>query len=1092
MSTAVRHTLCAVVILLLFMASAPAHRGEAAATASSGADASDLCFAEHLERDAGDTPRTICAADLDGDHDLDLAVTNQGGNDISILVGDGDGTFLAPAHYAVGYAPIAVCAADLDGDDDIDLAVANNGSVDVSVLINNGDGTYQAAVNYDALTEPVSICAADIDGDSDIDLVVGGHPSEAIMFRQGFIVLRNNGNGTFQPYTTQSTGFSPQECITMDDFDGDGDMDAAIALAGGPVIIRMNDGNGEYPYPESSSYDLGYHPMRICSADLDGDEDIDLAVTCGRLDADSMVEGVTVVINNGGGTFQESAHYPVGHNFAEQLSSICTADLNGDNRADLVVTDPNGQSISILINNGDGTFRSSLDFTVVACPVSVCAAGLDGDNDLDLVMADSCGNNVSVLLNCLDPETPYADVDVLPGQCPNLLNMRNLHDRTRDVTPLSAMVAPASSIPVALAGGPFLDIRDIDPTAVSLGGVQLQSHKYADVTGSVPRETPCDCWGAAADGYVDLILNFDKAAVLAALDPEGDREQRTLDLTAHMKDGRVLDGRDCLTVIGGKPRDPDVARLGNISNDAVRSDFRNELEHMTAIDADDLDSIITAVMYAFHVPGVAAHLLLNDETIWSGTYGYADLESMTPVEDTTMFFLASVSKPFVGVALLQLWENGEFDLDDDINSYLPSTLQIRNPHWPDKAITFRMVMTHTSSLGIDQMLLEPYWVCGTDSPIPLGSFLTDFLTPGGAHYSVAHFETYAPGEGYRYSNVNAALAAYLLEAITGTPFDQYCEDSIFTPLGMNNTSWTLAGSNPDNLAMPCYWDTDPEGLDSMWFAVGHCGRVDYPAHRLRSSANDLSRFLRAMLGRGRWGEVQILDSASVDSMATDYVSDLVPWYPDGIGLFLSEQVDDFGWSRWGHSGAMPGAATAFGFCEARNSGEVVLLNLGAGEMNGDYGPSQTASEMIQEAVRAFCRAYDSDADDVPDVSDNCIATPNPGQEDADTDGIGDLCDNCAQTFNPDQADSNIDGHGDACDCICPRQADFDGDGFLDALDLNALIDALFFGGINPQDADCPTTRGDFDNSGFPDALDLNALIDHLFFGGVGPADPCSP
>ena len=76
-------------------------------------------------------------------------------------------------------------------------------------------------------------------------------------------------------------------------------------------------------------------------------------------------------------------------------------------------------------------------------------------------------------------------------------------------------------------------------------------------------------------------------------------------------------------------------------------------------------------------------------------------------------------------------------------------------------------------------------------------------------------------------------------------------------------------------------------------------------------------------------------------------------------------------------------------------------------------------------------------------------------------------------------------------CDCPYQSDFDANGILDALDLNELIDILFFGGVNPQDPLCPTTRGDFDNSGVPDALDLNDLIDHLFFGGTPPVDPCA-
>ena len=86
----------------------------------------------------------------------------------------------------------------------------------------------------------------------------------------------------------------------------------------------------------------------------------------------------------------------------------------------------------------------------------------------------------------------------------------------------------------------------------------------------------------------------------------------------------------------------------------------------------------------------------------------------------------------------------------------------------------------------------------------------------------------------------------------------------------------------------------------------------------------------------------------------------------------------------------------------------------------------------------------------------------------------------------------VEGVISATLCDCPFQADFDENTLLDALDLNAVIDVLFFGGTNPQDPQCPTTRTDFNCDTFPDALDLNDMIDHLFFGGPPPCDPCAP
>ncbi|GAB4316501.1 MAG: hypothetical protein Kow0074_04460 [Candidatus Zixiibacteriota bacterium] len=111
---------------------------------------------------------------------------------------------------------------------------------------------------------------------------------------------------------------------------------------------------------------------------------------------------------------------------------------------------------------------------------------------------------------------------------------------------------------------------------------------------------------------------------------------------------------------------------------------------------------------------------------------------------------------------------------------------------------------------------------------------------------------------------------------------------------------------------------------------------------------------------------------------------------------------------------------------------------------------------------------DSDGDGVYTVIDNCPNTPNPTQDDADNDGIGDLCESCQ----------------------CPFQGDLNADGFLDAVDLNLTINALFFGGLNPNDPQCPVSRADLDANSVADAVDLNYLIELLFFGGAEAVDPC--
>ncbi|GAB4321900.1 MAG: hypothetical protein Kow0074_13040 [Candidatus Zixiibacteriota bacterium] len=135
---------------------------------------------------------------------------------------------------------------------------------------------------------------------------------------------------------------------------------------------------------------------------------------------------------------------------------------------------------------------------------------------------------------------------------------------------------------------------------------------------------------------------------------------------------------------------------------------------------------------------------------------------------------------------------------------------------------------------------------------------------------------------------------------------------------------------------------------------------------------------------------------------------------------------------------------------------------------------------------------DIDQDGISDLCDNCPDIANAAQVDSDGDGVGDPCDNCPNTYNPLQIDSDNNGVGDACDvaCNCPSQGDFNGDGFIDAADLNDLIDIVFFGKLDVCDPGCPTCRGDWNCDGAADAVDINLLIDYAFFGGPGPCDPC--
>ena len=138
------------------------------------------------------------------------------------------------------------------------------------------------------------------------------------------------------------------------------------------------------------------------------------------------------------------------------------------------------------------------------------------------------------------------------------------------------------------------------------------------------------------------------------------------------------------------------------------------------IDEAMLDSLITNIMEINHIPGTQVLIVKHDEIIWSKNYGYANVEQSKPVEDSTLFIIASISKPFISTAIMQLWEDGLLNLDDNINDYLLPDFQVINPTHPNDTITVSMLMTHTSSINDNWDILWPLKNCG-DSPISLDS-----------------------------------------------------------------------------------------------------------------------------------------------------------------------------------------------------------------------------------------------------------------------------------------------------------------------------------------------------------------------------------
>jgi dienelactone hydrolase len=340
-------------------------------------------------------PVAVATGDLNADGKLDIILGAPGSGTANVLLGNGDGTFQAPASYTVGTSAssgYAIATGDFNGDGKLDFAIADSADSYLSVFLGNGDGTFQAAVNYTVGLNPTAVAVADLNGDGKLDLAVSNQNCSTII---GCIpgtvsILLGNGDGTFQTHSDFDVGLDPNWVIAGD-FNGDGKLDLAAVDGQGNAMTSAASillGNGDGTFQAPVTYPLNTNAASGSTADLNGDGKLDLVIA----DNNGVV---SILLGNGDGTFQPRVDYSVD---SLPWGAVVIEDLNGDGKPDVAVADSGSNDVSVLLGNGDGTFQPQLTFPVGSQPQGVAVGDFRQNGRLDLAVSNTADSTVSILL----------------------------------------------------------------------------------------------------------------------------------------------------------------------------------------------------------------------------------------------------------------------------------------------------------------------------------------------------------------------------------------------------------------------------------------------------------------------------------------------------------------------------------------------------------------------------------------------------------------------------------------------------------------------------------------------------------------------
>ena len=361
----------------------------------------------------------------------------------------------------------------------------------------------------------------------------------------------------------------------------------------------------------------------------------------------------------------------------------------------------------------------------------------------------------------------------------------------------------------------------------------------------------------------------------------------------------------------------------------------------------NLETEIQETVDKLNVVGLSISVIENNKISYSQGFGYADIDKSIKTDTNTIYRIASISKSITASAIMKLYEEGKFKLDDDINDYL-NGFEVRNPNFPDKKITFRMLLTHTSRI-IDG---------DTYSTI----------------YDIQDFGDYKPGDQFEYSNYGYNLLATLIEQISNQDFEDFVQENIFKPLNMKASFNPNKFEDVDNIAVLYGIDEDGNYYERLndkkriednivisstvrdkdgKIPLGNAFKYS-PMGGLRTSPNELAKFMIMLSNKGLYNGTRVLKKDTVELM------EQIHWYGDalnglykckGLGLHITDDLIE-GSRLIGHTGEAYGLLSNMFYDENRKFGYIMMLN-GNNYKFGDDGFTKVEKEIAKIIEKNF-------------------------------------------------------------------------------------------------------------------------------------------